>query len=101
MQNYSSETSITYSNIKNLPNISQSSTSTGVSNMEAVPGCAATQEESNATTLASIENMEVEKVTRNQEVPSSGCHNETHDPKSKLQYLRSKSCDGNVTEWNL
>ena len=45
--------------------------------MEAVPGCAATQEESNATTLASIENMEVEKVTRNQEVPSSGCHNET------------------------
>ena len=75
--NYSSETSITYSNIKNLPNISQSSTSTGVSNMEAVPGCAATQEESNATTLASIENMEVEKVTRNQEVPSSGCHNET------------------------
>ena len=72
-----SETSITHSNIKNLPNISQSSTSTGASNVEEVSVYAATQEESNATPLTSIENMEVEKLNKKQGVPPSECHNET------------------------
>ena len=75
--NRSSEICITNANTKNLPNNSQSSTTTGVSNVEAVSVYAATQEESNATSLASIENMEVEKLTKHQGVPPSGCHNET------------------------